>query len=209
MDNSLNQSDPTVEDWVIQASRNLETWSPDIFFEDLCTPTRAAYASIFASPSSALNEAKRKLDKAKKCDPRPFHIMNIEAPGGCWELGTQINPDQIEVVAPDGTQIKTSTYRFIYLLINAIVPDRTDVVRHQCNNRACIRPDHMLLGTQAQNKLDEERRKYAGNSPQGRGQAMNAHIPKHLQLRPDPWVDEPLTRNEDTDIRKNLGKEIK
>jgi len=67
----------------------------------------------------------------------------------------------------------------------------------------------MLLGTQAQNKLDEERRKYAGNSPQGRGQAMNAHIPKHLQLRPDPWVDEPLTRNEDTDIRKNLGKEIK
>jgi hypothetical protein len=66
----------------------------------------------------------------------------------------------------------------------------------------------MLLGSQAQNILDEERRKYAGHSPQGRGQAMHAHVTKQLQLRPDPWVEEPLTRNEYTDIRKNLGNDI-
>lgn len=209
MADHLSEGEITIEQWLDQAAVNLKNWTPDIFFEDLRTPLRTAYASMFANPALALIEAKKKLDQAKIRDPKPFHIMNIEAPGGCWELGSQINPDQMQFVAPNGTTISTHTYRFIFLLLNAIVPDQNDVVRHQCNNRACIRPDHMLLGSQAQNILDEERRKYAGNSPQGSGQAINAHIPKHLQLRPDPWVEEPLTRNDDTDIRKNLGKEIK
>ena len=205
----LGNHENTVEELLHQAIENLNTWTPDIFFEDLKTPTRSAFASIFAEPEAALVEAKVKLGQVKLREPRPFHIMNIEAPGGCWELGTQINPDLMKFVAPNGTTINMHTYRFIYLLLNAIVPDRNDVVRHLCNNRACIRPDHMLLGSQAQNILDEERRKYAGNTPQGRGQAINAHVPKHLQLRPDPWVEEPLARDEDTDIRQNLGEETR
>lgn len=67
----------------------------------------------------------------------------------------------------------------------------------------------MLLGSQAQNILDEARRKYAGNLPQGRGQALHAHVTKQLQLRPDPWVDEPLCKSDDTDMRRNLGDEIR
>ena len=67
----------------------------------------------------------------------------------------------------------------------------------------------MLLGSQAQNMLDEARRKYAGNSPQGRGQALHAHVTKQLQLRPDPWVDEPLFKSDDTDMRRNFGDEIR
>lgn len=209
MPNSIIDENKAVGQLLNQAVLNLEAWCPDIFFEELKTPTRVAYASVINEPSTALAAAKRKLEEAKKCEAKPYHIMNIEAPGGCWELGTQISPDRMEIVAPNGAVIKTHTYRFMYLFLNAIVPDQNDVVRHQCNNRACIRPDHMLLGSQAQNMLDEERRKYAGNSAQGRGQAMNASVPKTLQVRPDPWVEEPLLLDEEIDIRQNTGIEIR
>ncbi len=198
----LNEHDPSVEDWIVRAAENIRNWEPDIFFEDLRTSRRDAYASIFRSPGSALMVVAEKLRSATVREARPFHIMNIEAPGGCWERGTQINPESIDFTAPSGHVIGTSAYRFVFLVCHAIVADETDIVRHQCNNRACIRPDHMLLGSRAQNVQDEERRKYAGNSPQGRGQAMNAHVPKHLQVRPDPFVDEPLERGDTTDVRK-------
>lgn len=199
----------TVKNCLDHAKKNLEAWEEDIFFQALETPLRRAYAEIFKSPASAMSVVASKLTEAKKCPPKPFHIMNIEAPGGCWELGTQLHPDKINMTAPNGYDIETHTYRFVFLFCSAIVVDPSDVVRHQCNNRACIRPDHMLLGTQAQNMLDEERRKYAGNSPQGRGQAMHAHVTKSLQVRPDPYVEEPLQKHDDSDIRKNLGREIR
>lgn len=204
-----NPSDFTVEACLQSAAQALRLWEEDIFFEALKTPLRSAYASIFESPDGAFEIVRRKLENAKKRTAKPFHMMNIEAPGGCWELGTQINPDIIRITAPNRHLIETHTYRFVFLFCGAIVADPQDVVRHQCNNRACIRPDHMLLGSQAQNMLDEARRKYAGNSPQGRGQALHAHVTKQLQLRPDPWVDEPLCKSDDTDMRRNLGDEIR
>lgn len=202
----LNEKENTVEDWLAIAENNLKTWYPDIFFDQLRTPIRNAYASLIQSPSRALGELETLLGSAKIREARPFHVMNIEAPGGCWELGTQINPKQISITAPSGFTIHTYAYRFIYLISYALVVDETDVVRHQCNNRACVRPDHLLLGTKAQNRLDDERRKYAGNSPQGRGQTLKAHITSHLQIRPDPWLEEPLERNETTDTASKTQK---
>lgn len=194
-------NDTTVADWIFVAERNLRSWDPDVFFDQLRTPLRDAYASFFRSPDKALVELEQLLQSATIRDARPFHIMNIEAPGSCWDLGTQINPALISTTAPDGYTIFTHAYRFSFLISYALVVDETDVVRHQCNNRACIRPEHLLLGTQAQNILDDERRKYAGNSPQGRGQTLHAHIPKHLQIRPDPFVEEPLHGGIATGVR--------
>lgn len=199
----LKEQENTVENWLAITERNLRSWQPDVFFEELRTPMRDAYASFYRAPARAIGELKRLLGSAKIRDPRPLHVMNIEAPGSCWELGTQINPARISISAPDGYTINTHAYRFVFLVAHALVVDETDVVRHQCNNRACIRPDHLLLGSQAQNRLDDDRRKYAGNSPQGRGQALNAHLPTHLQLRPDPFVPEPLERGDTTDVRRS------
>ena len=194
----IRTSENAIDDWITSAKQNLGHWEPDIFFEELRTPLRDAYASTFRCPETALELIRNKLESAKPRAAKPFHIMNIEAPGGCWELGTQISPDLTKFTAPNGHNIITDTYRFVYLLWHAIVVDEHDVVRHQCNNRACIRPDHMLLGTQAQNVLDEDRRKYAGHTSQGRGQALDAQVKKHLQRRPDPFVLEPLALDETT-----------
>lgn len=190
----------TVEDWIAAATNNLNNWQPDVFFEELRTPKRDFYASIFARPNSALSVLSERLRTAKVRDAKPFHIMNIDAPGGCWERGTQIQPETLTVSAPNGDTIQTHTYRFAYLLCHALVVDDDVVVRHLCNNRACVRPDHLALGTQAQNILDDQQRKYAGQTPQGRGQALNAHVEKHLQVRPDPFVEEPLTRTRSSEV---------
>ena len=184
----------SVEDWITTATNNLNNWQPDVFFEELRTPKRDFYASIFGKPNSALALLAERLRSANIREAKPFHIMNIDAPGGCWERGTQIHPELLKVSAPNGSTFHTRTYRFVYLLCNAIVVDDDVVVRHLCNNRACVRPDHLTIGTQTQNILDDRQRKYAGQTPQGRGQALNAHVEKHLQARPDPFVKEPLTR---------------
>jgi hypothetical protein len=55
-------------------------------------------------------------------------------------------------------------HRVMYRLINGVIPDGL-LVRHTCDNHACIRPDHLILGTHAENMRDMVER---GRSTKGR-----------------------------------------
>ncbi|MFZ0097555.1 MAG: HNH endonuclease, partial [Gemmobacter sp.] len=46
-------------------------------------------------------------------------------------------------------------YRFIFCILNSVVAGYDDVVRHRCNNRRCINPDHLKLGSRGENLQDE------------------------------------------------------
>jgi hypothetical protein len=46
-------------------------------------------------------------------------------------------------------------YRFIYCVLTGTVAGYDDVVRHRCNNRLCINPDHLTIGSRADNKRDD------------------------------------------------------
>ena len=46
-------------------------------------------------------------------------------------------------------------YRFIFCVLNGITAGYDDVVRHRCNNRRCINPDHLELGSRGENLQDE------------------------------------------------------
>jgi hypothetical protein len=182
--------------WLAAADANLRYWEPSSLNDLLMTERRRAYQSLIEDPENSLQFLRDCLSRAKVRTARPYHIQNMEAPGGCWELGTQIVPHKTHVTPTDGQAFTTYTYRLVLILWCALVLDEEDYVRHLCNNRACIRPDHLEVGSAQQNRQDEERRRYAGNSPQGRGQTLQAHIPRTLQLRPDPYVPEPLERDE-------------
>jgi|GEM_PF-353975 hypothetical protein len=186
--------EPTIEDWLTTAGTNLRAWEPSPLSELLQTERRDEYQALLTHPDYSLKLLKDCLEKARKKPARPYHIQNIEAPGDCWESGTQIDPARVSVKTPDGKSFTLYVYQLVFILTRALVLDEDDQVRHLCNNRACVRPDHLEVGSAQQNRQDEERRKYAGNSPQGRGQTLHAHVPKHLQLRPDPFVPEPLER---------------
>ena len=51
-------------------------------------------------------------------------------------------------------------HRFAYALSKGEIPDGF-VVRHTCDNPACCNPDHLILGTQADNIADMYKRKQA------------------------------------------------
>ena len=52
-------------------------------------------------------------------------------------------------------------YRFIFCVLNGITAGYDDVVRHRCNNRRCINPEHLELGSRGENHQDE--RDFAAN----------------------------------------------
>lgn len=52
-------------------------------------------------------------------------------------------------------------YRFIFCILNRVAAGYDDVVRHRCNNRRCINPEHLELGSRGDNLQDE--REFAAN----------------------------------------------
>lgn len=50
---------------------------------------------------------------------------------------------------------QTRAYRFIYAVTRKEVLTYDEVVRHRCHNGMCINPDHLEVGSRADNKHDD------------------------------------------------------
>lgn len=55
-------------------------------------------------------------------------------------------------VSACGKTIKA--HRFAYILAYGAIPDSV-LVRHSCDNPMCVRPDHLMLGTDQDNVQDK------------------------------------------------------
>jgi hypothetical protein len=42
-------------------------------------------------------------------------------------------------------------YRFNFCVLNGVVAGYDDVVRHRCNNRRCLNPEHLEIGSRGEN----------------------------------------------------------
>lgn len=45
-------------------------------------------------------------------------------------------------------------YRFVYCVLSCYPAHTEEVVLHQCNNRRCIRPEHLAIGDKWDNLQD-------------------------------------------------------
>lgn len=85
---------------------------------------------------------------------------------GCWEWATRggrprfwISPERGKVIA----------YRYVWELIHGPIPPGLEVC-HTCDNGLCCRPDHLFVGTHAENMADMKR-KGRGRGPGAREDA--------------------------------------
>lgn len=86
----------------------------------------------------------------------------VDKSGECWIWTGELR-DGYGVFKEHGKRVRA--HRRAYALAVGSIPDGL-VIRHRCDNPACCRPEHLLLGTQLQNIADRQER-----SRQARGES--------------------------------------
>lgn len=95
------------------------------------------------------------------------HIKINEATG-CWEWqGSKRNGYGRTIVGSrtDGTRKSVSAHRVSYELVYGEIPNGMEVC-HKCDNRCCVNPAHLFIGTHQDNINDRES-KGRNNPPKG------------------------------------------
>ena len=82
-----------------------------------------------------------------------FWNFVVKGPG-CWDWTGATHPFGYGVMGVSGRRGAVDTaHRVSWLIHNGPVPDMTEVC-HRCDNPPCTRPDHLFLGTHADNMSD-------------------------------------------------------
>ena len=85
----------------------------------------------------------------------------VEKGGGCWEWKGSFFPAGYGKFGMAGK--KTGAHRAAWLFAHGEIPSGL-LVCHTCDNRKCVRPDHLFLGTHKDNGQDASRK---GRLPTG------------------------------------------
>ena len=90
-------------------------------------------------------------DQELKTKVRDLLEQALITESGCMELGTQDVPARIQW---QGRRIRA--YQLVAWSYANEIPMPKRVVRHLCNNRACIKPTHLKVGLQVENIMDQK-----------------------------------------------------
>lgn len=80
---------------------------------------------------------------------------------GCWEWVGPVSSNGYGHLGVAGKTL--SAHRYAYKLLVGPIPEGMFVLHH-CDNRLCVRPDHLFLGTQTDNVADKMKK---GRHPRG------------------------------------------
>lgn len=171
----------TRQDWLDLAARCESARGADracprcgvIFSRGQMPPSQWA-RKLYCSPqcgSAAHNEANR-LSAKDALDKLFMDASKTEA--GCVLPARKVDANGYVIARADGRFIKA--HRLSYSLNVGPIPDGL-VVMHKCDVRNCINPDHLMVGTNADNTADRNaKERQARGESQGRARLTDASV---------------------------------
>jgi hypothetical protein len=102
-----------------------------------------------------------------------YKVSFIDKSGECWEWPGFTDRHGYGLVSRvrDGSSSTITASRFMWELTHCQVPEGFEVC-HRCDNPPCVRPDHLFLGTHADNIHDAQSK---GRIPTARPPIRAAH----------------------------------
>ena len=112
---------------------------------------------------------KRLPDRHKPLCDRFWSKVDFSTPDGCWEWRGSVSHElgYGEVWVQGKRQY---AHRTAYEIVYGDIPEG-EVVRHKCDNPRCVRPEHLLTCSQADNLYDARERGRASQPPLHRGES--------------------------------------
>lgn len=115
---------------------------------------------------------------ARECSIKCRLLNRVEVKVDCWEWKGKISSAGYGEMCVK--QKHCLTHRLSYEVFNGSIPENTNVC-HKCDNKKCLNPEHLWLGTQKENIQDAKNK---GRLPDQRGRKHTEETLKKLKLRP-------------------------